>query len=72
MSAPEIRLVKLQKRSTTVRLMAACQARNCVTSSSQGETDSGSPRQFRTLCRNSRSSLNPRVNLIFDKEERSR
>ena len=54
------------------RLMAVCQARNCVTSLSQGETDSGLPWRFKTLRCNSRSSFNPRVNLSFTKEELSK
>jgi len=50
--------------------MVVCQARNCVTSSSQGEPDSGLPRQFKTFRYNSRCNLNTRVNLIFDKERK--
>lgn len=47
-SAPEIRLdldphtVHIGTVHSGVRLMTVCQARNCVTGSSQGETDSGS------------------------------
>jgi len=48
--------------------MVVCQARNCVTSSSQGEPNSGLPRQFKMLRCNLRCNLNTRVNLIFDQK----